>query len=427
MGEGKQSVESKTSYEITDTYTLAEKIEHLVPEIDEDIRDLLKRGFAILENTDGPAEAVLTMSRLLESQDGLLGRIASAAGHQIKSGNLIGQIQEISQIGINIEELIPKADKDIQEILQEGFAILENVEGPLEIILAKSALFELQDQSELLERIKNVAEKQLKSGELKRIIEECSQSNQKKKAPKLIPPHINSDMHWIRVYANNARHNKKDISRSEAMIAIEMALNIVRWFYCEYKHSPKKLTDIYTCLIVQKPEVDPPEKSSQEPNPGRIQIEEFLKVSFAQQKSKKAIADAVKVLVESEKKGEKTGLWKQKLQEALQDQSRYPEESMKDIAHVLWDANTGLLWHIANDAGYELKQGNPQTQIKVLQEKGLIDEIRAKCLLDIHFLVNLVNLEENNVTEALLYTLHLLEWYYCLYPYVSILPETYVI
>jgi tetratricopeptide (TPR) repeat protein len=142
--------------------TLDDRIAALTTDIDAELRRELHDVLRTLRDASNIPGAIMTVSRLLEGDKGLLGAIAVAGRHVLKGSTL---------------------DKQIEELAAKG----------------------------------------------------------------IIPGEIASDLHWIRVRANKARHKieKKTLTVNDAEASLDRALSVVEWFYCHYEYGPG-LATIYT-------------------------------------------------------------------------------------------------------------------------------------------------------------------------------------
>ena len=136
---------------------------------------------------------------------------------------------DYNSVDYKIASLVPDVDLSLRKELQIALRTLRDAENIPATILSVARLVEGQEG--LLGRI--AASKQsperLKGNVLIKQIDELQQQG-------VIPDTVASDMHWIRIRANIARHRKERVclTLSEAEKALDFALNMVQWFYCEH-------------------------------------------------------------------------------------------------------------------------------------------------------------------------------------------------
>jgi tetratricopeptide (TPR) repeat protein len=138
---------------------LDDRVAALAEGVDADIRRGLRQSLDTLRVAGNVPGAIVSVARLLEGPNGLLGAVAVAHDRAVKGGGLDNQIEDLAQNGI-------------------------------------------------------------------------------------VPGEIASDLHWVRVRANKARHQveKAELTVNDAETAIDRALRVVHWFYCECDRGPQLAT-----------------------------------------------------------------------------------------------------------------------------------------------------------------------------------------
>jgi len=131
-----------------------------------------------------------------------------------------------------IATLVPDVDADLRGELQRALRTLQNAENVPGTIVHISRLIE--GPHGLLGHITSAHGQQLKGHNLEAQIDELRQKG-------LVPPEIASDLHWVRVRANRARHNMEQIPLTvrDAAIALDLALGVLEWFYCTCARGPR--------------------------------------------------------------------------------------------------------------------------------------------------------------------------------------------
>src|SRR3954465_9421211 len=87
-----------------------DKVAALVPEVNESLRTELRQALATLRDAGNAPGAIVSVSRLLEGQNGLFGRIASARGAKLLGGTLNEQTQELARKGAVPPEIASDLD-----------------------------------------------------------------------------------------------------------------------------------------------------------------------------------------------------------------------------------------------------------------------------------------------------------------------------
>jgi tetratricopeptide (TPR) repeat protein len=147
---------------MTTPATLDNRIATLVAEVGEDLRQEIHGALRSLRDQGKVPETIMSVSRIVEGQRGLIGCIALAAKHKLKGYNLEAQIEELAEKGI-------------------------------------------------------------------------------------VPSEIASDLHWIRIRANKARHRSEraKLTMSDAETGLDRVLRIIEWYCCECGNGPR-LRSIYS-------------------------------------------------------------------------------------------------------------------------------------------------------------------------------------
>ena len=84
---------------------LDQRIAHLRPEVEAGFRDELQTALRTLRDAGNIPGTILSLSRMIEGERGLLGRVAEACGRKLKGYTLDPQIQELAEKGIIPGEL----------------------------------------------------------------------------------------------------------------------------------------------------------------------------------------------------------------------------------------------------------------------------------------------------------------------------------
>lgn len=132
-------------------------------------------------------------------------------------------IQSLDQ---RIAALVPDIDGQLQTELQQLLGTLRN-EGYIPgVIVGASRLVE--GQRGVLGRVASIHQYKLKVYNLEKQIEELREKG-------ILPSEIASDLHWIRVRANRARHNIERLTLTvyDAETALNFVLRLIEWFYCK--------------------------------------------------------------------------------------------------------------------------------------------------------------------------------------------------
>ena len=141
-----------------------------------------------------------------------------------------------------IAALVPEVNETLRMELRQALATLRDAGNAPGAIVSVSRLIE--GPHGLLGCIASVRGDRLKGDTLKEQTEELTKKG-------LVPSEIASDLDWIRVQANKARHNveKVKLTVDEAETALNHILRVVKWFYCQYEHGPR-LATIYSAETV---------------------------------------------------------------------------------------------------------------------------------------------------------------------------------
>jgi hypothetical protein len=135
--------------------------------------------------------------------------------------------------------------------LRQALRTLRAADNPPGAIIHVSRL--LEGERGLLGEIALAAGHKLRGYDLNAQIEELAGKG-------IVPAEIASDLHWIRVRANKARHNmeKAMLTARDGEVALDRALRIVEWFYCEWEKGPCA-ESIYTVERVRenRPDLGP--------------------------------------------------------------------------------------------------------------------------------------------------------------------------
>jgi hypothetical protein len=123
-------------------------------------------------------------------------------------------------------ELVGALRKAIEDVRAEG-GPGENIRGS---ILAVEGT--LEGETSLLQRIAAGAGEKLKETTVEKQIEELRKKG-------ILPGHIASEFHTIRVFGNKARHKDEAVTAKQADLVIRHGLSVVEWFCCEYQHGPR--------------------------------------------------------------------------------------------------------------------------------------------------------------------------------------------
>jgi tetratricopeptide (TPR) repeat protein len=137
-----------------------------------------------------------------------------------------------------IAALSTEVSNKLRGELQDALSMLRDVGNVPASIMAISRMVE--SERGLLGLIAVSRNHRLKGSAFKEQTDELAEKG-------YVPAEIASDLHWIRIRANKARHNieKAMLTTNDAEMAIDRALRIVEWFYCEAENGAK-LSDIYT-------------------------------------------------------------------------------------------------------------------------------------------------------------------------------------
>lgn len=137
-----------------------------------------------------------------------------------------------------IAALAPELDEDVRKEIQDALRTLRDAGNVPGTIMTVSRL--LEGSRGLLGAIASAGRHKLKGFELEKQIEELAQKG-------IVPGEIASDLHWIRVRANKARHKveKKTLTVHDAEASLDRALSVIEWFGCQCEHGPR-LETIYT-------------------------------------------------------------------------------------------------------------------------------------------------------------------------------------
>ena len=134
-----------------------------------------------------------------------------------------------------IASLVSDLDEGIRKEVQDALRTLRDAANVPGTIMTISRL--LEGSRGLLGAIAAGGQHKLKGFELEKQINELAQKG-------IVPGEIASDLHWIRVRANKARHNveKKTLTIHEAEVGLDRVLSVLEWFGCEYEHGPRLQT-----------------------------------------------------------------------------------------------------------------------------------------------------------------------------------------
>jgi tetratricopeptide (TPR) repeat protein len=143
-----------------------------------------------------------------------------------------------SSLDDRIAVLVPEVSDDLRDGVQNALRTLRDAGDVPGAIVVVSRLVE--GQRGLIGSIASASNHRLKGHNLESQIEELLQKG-------IVPGEIASDLHWIRVRANKARHNieRAALTTNDAEIALDRALRVIEWFYCECKDGPS-LPTIYS-------------------------------------------------------------------------------------------------------------------------------------------------------------------------------------
>lgn len=136
-----------------------------------------------------------------------------------------------------IASLVPDIDEVFTAELEGALRTLRDGQSIPGAIIQAARITE--GNRGILGRIAAANQLTLKGGTLDSQINELAQKG-------IIPAEIASDLHWLRVRSNKARHNieKATLTEDDAETAISRVLRVMEWFYCESNFGGK-LETIY--------------------------------------------------------------------------------------------------------------------------------------------------------------------------------------
>jgi hypothetical protein len=123
--------------------------------------------------------------------------------------------------------LLPDVDEQVRRELQDALRTLREAENIPGSIVTLSRL--LEGYRGFLATIASAGGYTLQPSVLEQQIEALTRN-------KIVPGEIASDLHWIRVRANKARHAAEErvLAVEDAEMCLDRLLNVVEWFYCRY-------------------------------------------------------------------------------------------------------------------------------------------------------------------------------------------------
>jgi hypothetical protein len=136
-----------------------------------------------------------------------------------------------SSVDERVAALKPEVNKDLRTEIQHALVTLReagNIPGAF-MTISRS----LEGHDGLLGLIASACGYTLKGFNLEKQINELAERG-------IIPGEIASDLHWIRVRANKARHKseKKTLTVNDGEMCLDRALCVIEWFGCQYEHGP---------------------------------------------------------------------------------------------------------------------------------------------------------------------------------------------
>jgi hypothetical protein len=141
-------------------------------------------------------------------------------------GALLGTRPALDPVAARLHERVagwpPALDAELRAGMEQALHTLTRAGNVPGAILTVAGL--LEGEHGLLSRVASVHGQPLRGGNLFAQIEELAQKG-------LVPGDILSDLHWVRLRSNMARHQKGSVTAEDAHTAIGRAAHVIEWYH----------------------------------------------------------------------------------------------------------------------------------------------------------------------------------------------------